>query len=56
MEEVSTKIAYAILCVIMGEVANRSIFFLVGKWLNKQTSPTEEERLASLRRLQLVVM
>jgi hypothetical protein len=51
MEEVSTKITDAILCAIMGEVANRTISFLVGKWRNKQMSPTEEERQASLRRL-----
>jgi hypothetical protein len=55
MDEVSTKITDAILCAIVGEVANRSISFLVGKWQNNPTSPTEEERLDSLRRLLLRV-
>ncbi|CAM0909268.1 unnamed protein product [Alopecurus aequalis] len=55
MEEISTKIADAILCAIMGEVANRSISFLAGKWRNKQMSPTEEQRLESLRRVLLRV-
>ena len=54
MEEVSTKVTDAILCAIMGELANRSISFLVGKWRNNHMSPTEEERLLdSLRRLLL---
>ena len=37
-----------------GDLANRSISFLVGKWRNNQMSPTKEERLLdSLRRLLL---
>jgi hypothetical protein len=53
--EVSTKITDAIACAIIGEVANRSISFLVGKWRSKRMSPTEEQELESLRRLLLRV-
>lgn len=44
----------AIVSAIMGELANRSMSFLIDKcW--KRTAPTEEERLDSLRRLLLRV-
>jgi hypothetical protein len=43
----------AIFSITMGELASRSISFLVNRYLKQRATPTEEERLHSLQRLLL---
>jgi hypothetical protein len=39
----------AIFSITMGELASRSISFLVDRYLKQRAAPTEEERLHSLQ-------